>query len=47
VADQPYGLYDRVLDWFSDHRMEMAKGFVVTAVVAIFASLLFAILIQL
>jgi len=47
VADPGYGLYDRVLDWFSDHRMAMAKGFVVTAVVAIFASLIFAIAIQL
>lgn len=47
MADPGYGLYDRVLDWFSKHRMAMAKGFVVTAVLAIVASLLFAIAVQL
>jgi hypothetical protein len=39
-----YTTYDRTLDWFSDHRMAIAKGFVVLAVFAIFASLLAALL---
>lgn len=47
MADTGYGLYDRVLDWFSDRRMTFAKGFVVLAVFAIIGSLLFAILAQL
>lgn len=47
MAPQAYGLYDRVLDWFSEHRMVLAKGFVVFAVFAIIASLLLAILAQL
>jgi hypothetical protein len=42
-----YGAYDRVLDWFSDRRMALAKGFVLLAVLAIFASLLLTIAMQL
>ncbi len=47
VADPGYGLYDRVLDWFSARRMAFAKGFVVLAVFAILGSLIFAIIAQL
>jgi hypothetical protein len=47
VAEPGYGAYDRVLDWFSDHRMAMAKGFVLLAVVAILGGLVLAIAVQL
>jgi hypothetical protein len=33
-------LYDRVLDWFSDHRMAIAKGVVLVAVFAMVGGLL-------
>lgn len=33
-------LYDRVLDWFSDHRMTIAKGVVLVAVFAMVGGLL-------
>ncbi len=33
-------LYDRVLDWFSDHRMDIAKGVVLVAVFAMVGGLL-------
>ncbi len=46
MTEARYGLYDRVLDWFSDHRMAMAKAFVLLAVVAIVGSLLLAIAVQ-
>lgn len=36
--------YDRTLDWFSDHRMAMAKAFVLLAVLSLFAGLLGAII---
>lgn len=43
-----YGTYDRVLDWFSDHRMALMKGALVVAVVAMVGSgLLLAIISQL
>ncbi|CAN5520086.1 hypothetical protein KSP35_16050 [Aquihabitans sp. G128] len=40
MAPPRYTAYDRTLDFFSDHRMAIAKGFVLLAVLAIFASLL-------
>lgn len=47
MSEPGYGLYDRVLDWFSDRRMLFAKGFVVFAAAAILGSLIFTILAQL
>ena len=47
MSEPGYGLYDRVLDWFSDRRMVFAKSFVVLAVAAIVGSLIFTILAQL
>jgi len=44
MAPPRYTAYDRTLDFFSDHRMAIAKGFVLLAVLAIFASLIAAIL---
>ena len=46
MSEPDYGLYDRVLDWFSDHRMVMAKAFVLLAVGAILGGLLLSLLIQ-
>ncbi|MCU1496181.1 MAG: hypothetical protein JWM47_134 [Acidimicrobiales bacterium] len=36
--------YDRTLDWFSDHRMAMARAFVLLAVLSMFAGLLGAVI---
>lgn len=46
MAADDYGTYDRVLDWFSRHRMTMAKGFVLLAVIAILGGLVLAIVVQ-
>lgn len=46
MAADDYGIYDRVLDWFSDRRMAMAKGFVLLAVIAIIGGLVLAIVSQ-
>ena len=45
MAPPRYTAYDRTLDFLSDHRMAIAKGFVLLAVLAIFASLLATLLI--
>lgn len=42
-----YGTYDRVLDWFSDHRMALVKGFLVLAVAAMVGGILMVIVAQL
>lgn len=36
---QDYGTYDRVLDWFSDHRQLIAKVFVLVAILGMIATL--------
>lgn len=46
MAEPGYGLYDRILNWFSDHRMDLAKGFVLLAVVAILGGLVLSIVAQ-
>ncbi len=47
MTKHEYGLYDRVLDWFSDRRMELIKGAMVLAVVAMVGGILLAIVAQL
>lgn len=34
-----YGAYDRILDWFSDHRQLIAKTFVLVAIAGMMATL--------
>jgi len=43
---QQYGTYDRVLDWFSDHRQTIAKVCVLVAVVAMVGTGLIAALLS-
>lgn len=47
MAAQDYGIYDRILDWCSDHRMAFAKAFVLVAVVAMVGGILLVIVAQL
>lgn len=42
-----YGTYDRILDWFSDRRMALVKGFLVLAVAAMVGGILLVIIAQL
>lgn len=46
MSAQEYGIYDRVLDWFSQHRMAFAKGFVLVAVGAMVGGILMVIVAQ-
>lgn len=46
MTAQEYGTYDRVLDWFSEHRMAFAKAFVLVAVGAMVGGILLVIVAQ-
>ena len=39
-----YGLYDRVLDWFTDHRDQLVKGFLILAVLAMVGGIVLSVI---